>query len=242
MPEGLYKVRLDQVFEGPLDLLVYLIKKNEVDIYDIPIAEITDRYLEHLEWMRSMDIDLAGEFLLMAATLIKIKSRMLLPFHGGDEDDEDPRLEITRPLIEYLQMKSAADKLSRRDILGENIFKRNAVKECESVNREDDSIQIGLFELIDAFGKILARIAPDQKIEFTAERVSVKRKISDIVGILEKQNSITFGELFSESNNKSEVIVTFLAILEMAKLSLITIVQHVQTGIMRLFLLSIKHQ
>ncbi len=231
MPEDIYKVRLDKVFEGPMDLLVYLIRKNEVDIYDIPIAKITDRYLKYMELMRSMKIDFAGEFLLMAATLIKIKSRMLLPIHGDDDEEEDPRMEITSPLIEYLRIKSAAEKLSRRDILGENIFKRNAVKEYESVNREDDSIQIGLFELIDAFGKIVARIVPGKRIEFTAERISVKRKIADIMGILEKQNPITFGELFSESNNKSEVIVTFLAILEMVKLSLIAIIQHLQTGI-----------
>ena len=234
MPEDIYKVRLDKVFEGPMDLLVYLIRKNEVDIYDIPIAKITDRYLKYVELMRSMKIDFAGEFLLMAATLIKIKSRMLLPIHGDDDEEEDPRMEITSPLIEYLRIKSAAEKLSRRDILGENIFKRNAVKEYESVNREDDSIQIGLFELIDAFGKIFARIVPEKRIEFTAERISVKRKIADIMGILEKQNSITFGELFSESNNKSEVIVTFLAILEMVKLSLIAIIQHLQTGIIRI--------
>ncbi|WDN90280.1 segregation and condensation protein A [Desulfosarcina sp. BuS5] len=155
MPEDIYKMRLDKVFEGPMDLLVYLIRKNEVDIYNIPIAKITDRYLKYMELMRSMKIDFAGEFLLMAATLIKIKSRMLLPIHG-----------------------------------------------------DDDSIQIGLFELIDAFGKIFARIVPEKRIEFTAERISVKRKIADIMEIPEKQNSIPFGELFSESNNKSEVLVS----------------------------------
>jgi len=234
MPEEHYSVRLDKVFEGPLDLLLYLIKKNEVDIHDIPISEITDQYLKYLEWMKATNIDFAGEFLLMAATLIHVKSRMLLPLHEGDEDDEDPRLEITRPLVEYLQMKSAADKLSSRDILGKDIFKRKPGQEAEAIDQEEGLIRIGLFELIDAFGKILADLDSDQSIEITAERVSVKCKIADILKIIEEQGTITFNELFSTKSNKSEVILTFLAILEMVRLSLINVIQHVQTGIIRL--------
>jgi segregation and condensation protein A len=110
MQEDIYKVQIDDIFEGPMDLLVHLIKKHEVDIYDIPIALITKQYLEYIEWMKIMNIDIAGDFIVMASTLTKVKSRMLLPSHDED-DDEDPRLELVKPIEEYLLMKSAAEKL-----------------------------------------------------------------------------------------------------------------------------------
>ena len=114
-----YRVKLENVFEGPMDLLVHLIKKAEVDIYDIPISQITEQYLNYLEWMKQMNIDFAGDFVLMASTLTHIKSRMLLPAQEGEEEEEDPRLEITRPLLEYLRIKSAAEQLAERNLLGE---------------------------------------------------------------------------------------------------------------------------
>lgn len=236
MAEEIYQVKVDEVFEGPMDLLVYLIKKNEVDIYDIPIALITDQYLEYLEFMKSLNIDLAGEFIYMAATLTQIKSRMLLPVHETDDEDlVDPRMEITKPLLEYLQMKSAAEQLAARHLLGEDTFVRTTKKEEYMVNSDDEVIQVGLFELIDAFQKILQNISPDLTMDFTVDRISVKEKITEIVDVLELKGSITFGELFSEKCDKGDVVVTFLAILEMVKLCLIRIVQHVQTGIIRLF-------
>ena len=125
MKEKPYQVRLEEIFEGPMDLLIHLIRKNDLDIYDIPIALITDQYLQYLELMKAMNIDYAGDFLLMASTLTQIKSRMLLPTHDGEEEEEDPLQEITRPLLEYLQMKSAADQLIERNLLGEKTFIRN---------------------------------------------------------------------------------------------------------------------
>jgi len=235
MPSELYEVKLDNIFEGPMDLLVYLIKKNEMDIYDIPIALITDQFLEYLQWMKSMNIDFVGDFIVMASTLTKIKSKMLLPVYETEEGDEDPRLEITKPLQEYLQMKSAAEHLAGRDLLGEHMFVRKPDREDYLTNPEDEIIQVGLFELIDAFKRILENISPDQGMDFTADAISVKDKISNIVDILEVKKSVTFDGLFSESTDKSEVIVTFLAVLEMVKLCLVRIVQHVQTGIIRLF-------
>ena len=109
MTSEIYQIKLDNIFEGPMDLLVHLIKKNEVDIYDIPIALLTDQYLEYLEWMKSLNIDFAGDFLLMAATLTQIKSKMLLPIHESEDEEDDPRLAITKPLEEFLRMKSAAE-------------------------------------------------------------------------------------------------------------------------------------
>ncbi|MGD8521208.1 MAG: segregation/condensation protein A [Desulfobacterales bacterium] len=236
MPEEPYKVHLENIFEGPMDLLVHLIKKNELDIYDIPIALITDQYLQYLEWMKMMNINFAGEFIVMAATLAQIKSRMLLPIHPED-DQEDPRLEITQPLIEYMQMKSAAEQLTERQLLGENIFVRGSQREDILAASQDEYIKIGLFELIDAFQKILESMPSDDRMEFSADRISVKDRISQIADILESKGSTTFEELFSEHPNKSDLIITFLAILEMVKLALIRIVQHVQSGAIRLFYL-----
>ena len=237
MPETLYRVQLDEIFEGPMDLLVHLIRKNELDIYDIPIALITEQYLQYLEWMQAMNIDFAGDFLLMASTLTQLKSRMLLPVHDGDEDEEDLLQEITRPLVEYLQMKSAAEQLVERNLLGENTFVRNPDRGEFLIGSEDEFIKVGLFELIDAFQKILERIPDDHRVDMTADEISVKDKISQIIDILETKKSITFIELFTDSPNKNEIIVTFLAVLEMVKLTLIRIVQHVPTGVMRIFYL-----
>ena len=235
MQEELYQVKLDNIFEGPMDLLVHLIKKHEVDIYDIPIAMITDQYLEYLKWMESMNIDVAGDFIVMAATLTQIKSKMLLPIHENENDQEDPRLEIARPLAEYLQMKSAAERLAERDLLGENIFARNPDQEELLAARQDEVLKLGLFELIDAFQQILKKISPDDKVRIAADSISVKNRISQLVDIFESRESVTFEELFPAGAVKSEVIVTFLAILEMVRLSLVRIVQHVQTGVIRLF-------
>jgi len=233
MMDKLYQVQLEEIFEGPMDLLIHLIRKNDLDIYDIPIALITDQYLQYLELMKAMNVDYAGDFLLMASTLTQIKSRMLLPTHEGEEE-EDPMQEITRPLLEYLQMKSAADQLIERNLLGEKTFVRNPSHDEFLSNSDDEFIKVGLFELIDAFQKILERIPDGHRIELTTDEISVKEKISQIAEILEAKASITFLELFSDNPDKREVIITFLAILEMVKLTLIRIVQNLKTGIIRI--------
>ena len=237
MADDSYQIRLDDVFEGPMDLLVHLIKKNEVDICDIPISTITDQFLAYLKIMEVMNIDYAGDFLLMASTLTQIKSRSLLPVHDYETDEEDPRSEIIRPLIEYLQMKAAAEELSQRNILGQNMFVRHADTREYLMEDSGEIRKIGLFELIDAFQKILENIAPDDRLELTADKISVKDRISDIVDILEVQGSVTFSQLFPANPTKSDVIVTFLAILEMVKISLIRIIQHTHSGIMRILYL-----
>ncbi|MDP7416621.1 MAG: segregation/condensation protein A [Desulfobacterales bacterium] len=236
MLDEIYTAKIDDIFQGPMDLLVYLIKKNEVNIYDIPIALITDQYLEYMELMKSLNIDLVGDFIVMAATLAHIKSKMLLPAHD-DEGDEDPRLEITRPLLEYLQMKAAAEELAERNILGDDTFVRVPGKEEYQPDAKDGFIKVGLFELIDAFQQILKNVSDDKRIDLTANEKSVKERISEIVDILEVNGSITFQALFLENITKSDIVVTFLAILEMVKIRLIRIAQHVQTGIIRVFYL-----
>lgn len=234
MQEEVYKVQLENIFEGPMDLLVHLIKKNELDIYDIPIALVTEQYLQYMKWMKAMNIDLAGDFIVLASTLTQIKSRMLLPA-SSDEEEDDPRQEIVRPLVEYLQMKSAAEQLSDRHLLGEETFVRRTDRQEFIDGEEETYIKVGLFELIDAFQKILAKIPDDLQMEFTPDKISVKEKITQVTDILEAKGSVTFDQLFSEQPDKNEVIVTFLAILEMVKLALIRIAQHAQTGVLRLF-------
>ncbi len=229
-----YKVSLENVFEGPMDLLIHLIKKNEVDIYDIPVALITEKYLAYLEWMKLLNIDNVGDFLIMAATLAHIKSRMLLPNHGDDEDDEDPRLEIVRPLAEYLRIKSAAEALANRDLLGDSIFTRK-VKTKAYIDEDSETIQVGLFELIDAFQKILQRVSKDHNVELEADEVTVKDRMNDLIRAIEDRGSITFTELFERKPEKRFVIVTFLALLELMKLNLIRVAQSARSGVIRLF-------
>jgi segregation and condensation protein A len=231
-----YRVSLTDIFEGPMDLLVHLIRKNEISITDLPVALVTEQYLQYLEWLEAMNVEYAAEFVVMASTLAQIKSRMLLPLYAeeGGEDD-DPRQEIVRPLLEYLKLKSAAAQLSERPLLGEDTFTRGVKPGDLAPPGDEEVIKIGLFELIDAFQKILAGLPDEARIEFTTDTVSVQERISQIADQLEVKGSLTFFELFSDQPHRSEIIVTFLATLEMVKLSLIRIVQHVNSGIIRIF-------
>ncbi|MBU0992810.1 MAG: segregation/condensation protein A [Proteobacteria bacterium] len=235
MLNDIYAVKLE-IFEGPMDLLVYLIRKNEVDIYDIPISMITEQYLAYIELMKMMNINLAADFIHLAATLAQIKSRMLLPSHGIESDEEeDPRLAIARPLIEYLQMKNAADELFKRELLDQDIFTRTPDKEDIPQVEEDGTIEIGIFELIKAFNTVLANMKKEHKVDLESEKISIKDRMMELIGILEEKNSLVFDELFDGDRFKRDIIVTFLAILEMAKMSLIKIIQHIQSGVIRLF-------
>lgn len=219
-----------------MDLLVHLIRKNQIQVTDIPIALVTEQYLQYLEWLDSMNVEVAAEFVVMASTLAQIKSRTLLPVHAEEgEAGEDPRQEIVRPLLEYLRFKAAAAQLSERPLLGEDTFTRG-VKPAEfAPPGEEPVVKIGLFELIDAFQKILAGLPDEARIEFTTDTISVKERISQIADLLEERGSLTFFELFSDQPGRSEIVVTFLAILEMVKLALIRTVQHVDSGIIRIF-------
>ncbi len=229
-----YKVKLENVFEGPMDLLIHLIKKNEVDVYDIPVALITEQYLAYMEWIKLLDIDNVGDFLVMASTLAHIKSRMLLPQHGSGDDEEDPRMELVRPLAEYLRIKSAAEVLANRDLLGDTIFTRKA-KSKQFIDDEPDMIQVGLFELIDAFQRVLNRVGRDHTVEIPTDEISVKDRMNDIIAVIEDKGSVTFSELFQATDAKRYVIITFLALLELMKMTLVRAAQSAQSGIIRLF-------
>jgi len=188
--------------------------------------------------MDALNLDYAAEFVVMASTLTQIKSRMLLPVHPEEAgEEEDPRQAIVRPLLEYLKLKSAAEQLAERPLLGEDTFTRPAPPAALAVADDEEVIKIGLFELIDAFQRILAGLPDEARIEFTTDTISVKERISQIADALEAKGSLTFFELFSEHPTRSEIVVTFLAILEMVKLALIRLVQHVNSGIIRIFYL-----
>jgi segregation and condensation protein A len=239
MNEDYYEVRVENIFEGPLDLLVFLIKKNEVDIYDIPIAKITEQYLEYLEILKAMNIDFAGDFILMASTLIHIKSKMLLPAHESDSEEEDPRMELTIPLLEYMRMKSIAEQLSKRPFLEENIFKRPVDNEHRFFDNDSDEIQVSLFDLVEAFQNILQNIPEEPMIEFARETVSLGDRIQQIENRLKNfSGSLRFEELFEEPPHREWIVLTFVAILEMVKMFKIGIFQNINSGIIRIFRIS----
>jgi len=235
--ESPYEVQLGETFEGPMDLLLHLVKKNEVDIYDIPVALIMEQYMEYLKLMRIMNIDVAGNFLVMAATLAQIKSRMLLPVDEEQEDnEEDPRMELVRPLEEYLQIKYAAEDLAARNRLDWDVFTRNISEDTEACEKQDQEfVNISLFELIDAFQKIVKQVSSKHFMDITVDTISVNARISEVADLLEQHDSVSFQELLEGQDTKGQLIVTFLAILEMAKSQIIRIMQHVESGIIRIF-------
>ena len=219
-----YEVKLE-VFEGPLDLLIHLINKNEVDIFDIPIATITDQYLEYLDMMKALNVNVAGDFLVMASTLIHIKSKMLLPGSRDDEEEEDPRLEITRPLLEYMAFKEIADDLSKRDMLERDFFVRRLPPESEvSLEEQEPQLDVNLFQLMDAFKRIMDQRIPGVQLKFRLERWSIKERTELIIDRLRERGAIYFQELFDQDKTLSELVVTFLALLEL-----------VHSGLVRLF-------
>lgn len=219
-----YEVRLD-IFEGPLDLLLHLIHKSEVDIFDIPIATIADQYLEYLEMMKTLNIDVAGDFLVMASTLVHIKSKMLLP-DSKEEQEEEIFNEITRPLLEYISLRDAAQELSERELLDRDVFARHVPPYLQrQLGDEEPQLDVNLFQLIDAFKRLMDQRLPGVQLSFQPEKWSVKEKTEIIIARLKEKNSIFFYELFSEDRNISEFIVSFLALLELVHRGLVKIFQ-----------------
>jgi len=235
-----YEIKLD-IFEGPLDLLLYLIRKNEIDIYNIPIALITEQYLEYLDIMRSLNLDLAGEYLVLAATLIHIKSRLLLPPVEGDEEGEegeDPRNELVRQLLEYQAFKEAALNLEGRPLLDRDVFTRGARAEelAAQEPEEEVMIEVGVFELVQAFRVIVSNLDHSEDMAIDTEKMSLTDRINEIMERLSEKKELTFTELLGERNDRKRVVYTFLAILELMKLRMIRAYQLGPFGVIRLFL------
>jgi len=235
-----YEIKLD-IFEGPLDLLLYLIRKNEIDIYNIPIALITEQYLEYLDIMRSLNLDLAGEYLVLAATLIHIKSRLLLPPVEGEEDGEegeDPRNELVRQLLEYQAFKEAALSLEARPLLDRDVFTRGAPPEEPAAAEQEveTMIEVGVFELVQAFRTLMAGLDRSEDMAIDTEKMSLTDRINEIMERLTEEKELTFTALLGERTDRKRIVYTFLAILELMKLRMVRAYQLGPFGVIRLFL------
>ncbi len=229
-----FTVQLDN-FTGPLDLLLHLIKKHEVEITDIPIAEITAQYLAVVDALQILNLDRAGEFLLMAATLLHIKSRMLLPQvvdDGGEEDpEEDPRAELVRRLLEYQKYKDAAEQLDRMPQLNRDLFARSAPAPEVLEGEEGEIVAVGLYDLVEALQQLLKERPEPLTHDIYPEHLSVADRISGIMTALQNGQSLAFTELFAASASRQEIVVTFLATLELVKLRLVRLLQSQRFGV-----------
>lgn len=228
-----FSVHLDN-FTGPLDLLLHLIRKNEMEITDIPIAEITAQYLAVIDTMQTLNLDIAGEFLLMAATLLHIKSRMLLPQvvedGGEEEDEEDPRAELVRRLLEYQKYKEAAVQLDELPQLNRDLYARSAPAPEVIEEGDGEFVGVGLYDLLQALQSLLKERPEPLVHEVSVERLSVTERISQILTTLQGQQSLAFTELFPAQVSRHEVVVTFLAMLELVRLKLVRLLQSQRFG------------
>lgn len=219
-----YRVQLE-VFEGPLDLLLHLIRTQELDIYDIPISKITEQYLKYLQMMKDLNVTLAGEFIAMAATLIHIKSKLLLPpdpVAEGEEEEADPRMELVERLLEYERFKKAAGMFHDRQILAESIWERG---ELEFDQEEKEAVSVSLFDLVKAFHTIVERYKAQIVLQVKHEDVSLEQKLDELRRLISVQREILFSNFLKEKISRLHLVVTFFALLEMARLSEIRLFQ-----------------
>lgn len=223
-----YKITLEK-FEGPLDLLLYLIKKNDIDIRDIPIAIITDQYMEYIKMMKMLDLDVVGDFLVMAATLMQIKSRMLLPPDPlAGPEVMDPRQELVDRLKEYEQFKLVAEGLKSKELYRQNLFGRLVDEEKLNEIKEDSQevfIEATLFDLINALSEALKHIPERKDYQVSKEEYTIEGKIHELLHFLVESPRISLLDLFRRSTSKEEVVCTFVAVLELTRLKEIVVLQ-----------------
>jgi segregation and condensation protein A len=216
-----YKIKLD-IFEGPLDLLLYLVKKDHLNVYDIPIAKVTEQYLAYIELFKLLDLNIAGEFLVMAATLMQIKSKMLLPAEeeqGAEEEQEDPRAELVRRLLEYEKFKEIAENLRQRETTQQEVFKRpkTEIADASGVDAEI-YFEASIFDLLNAFSQALKDVPKEVFYEVIKDEFTVEEKIHQLLHLLLVQPSLRLSELFGQAKHKIEIVVIFLAILELIRM------------------------
>lgn len=232
-----YKIKLE-IFEGPFDLLLYLIKKNELNVYDIPVAPILEQYLQYLELMRMLDLNIAGEFIVMAATLMQIKSKMLLPQETNVldeilEDEKDPRAELVKRLLEYQQFKEAAQVLRLKERERQDIFKRQPV--FEDKESGESFFEASLFDLINAFSKALKDVPQELFYEVIKDEFTVEGKVHDLLHMFVDRPRIKLFDLFVRAHSRLEMIATFLAVLELMRLKEVIVVQKSVFGEIEVF-------
>jgi segregation and condensation protein A len=224
-PEGSgITIRLD-AFEGPLDLLLHLIKREEIDIWNIPVAHITEQYLEYLNIMKDLNINLAGEWVMMAATLIYIKSRMLVPQEKTDEsqaEEDDPRTELVYQLLEHQKFKNAAEMLYTREEVENAIWNKPPADVLEEGN---EVVSVTLFDLLQAFNEVVKRFESQRVMEVTQEEVTIEQKISEIRTLFLVKDKMLFSGFFAEARSKRHLIVVFLALLELVRLHEVFLLQ-----------------
>ena len=225
-----YRIKLD-IFEGPLDLLLHLVKKNEVELSDIPVATITDQYLAYLGLLQQLDLDVAGEYLVMAATLLHLKSRLLLPEEetSEEEEGEDPRAELARQLLEYQRFKEAAEMLTRRDLLDRDVFTRAPLQD-ETDTEPDIVYDVSLGDLLDALQDVLKRAAPEVVHEVILEQVSLREQLCFVLDMLRERTAVVFTDLFPSGVRRLQILVTFLAVLELVRTRMVQIHQEEHFG------------
>ena len=220
-----YQVKLE-VFEGPLDLLLHLIKKEEIDIYNIPVSRITEEYLQYLEMLKMLNLDIAGEFLVMAATLLQIKSRKLLPVPVKDEENTeelDPYQELVKQLLEYKRFKEVAKVLEVKEVEQQQVFTRPAQK-IERLGNEEYILEASLFDLLDAFKNVLKSNVTTVR-EIIQEEVKIEERVRIIREMLTEKESLSFEDIFTPESTRLEMVVTFLAMLELIRMKEIRILQ-----------------
>jgi len=232
-----YPVRLIN-FEGPLDLLLHLIKKHEVNVYDIPISLVTQQYLEYLDLMQEMNLEVAGEFLVMAATLIHIKSRMLLPRPDPTQEDpeEDPREALVRRLLEHQRFKAAAELLHEKEIQRSAMWHRPDGRVAEVVGEAPEpEVEVDLFSLMSAFRQVLERMRARPKVALPPEQIPIETRIEQLLARLSETEACGFDDLFADVQTRAGMIVTFLALLEMIRLKTIRVFQQGAFGPIRVY-------
>lgn len=239
-----YQFKLD-IFEGPLDLLLHLIKEQKMDIYDIPIAAVTQQYLQYIEMMQDLNLEVAGDYLVMAAELARIKSKTLLPpsdtGEDKEEEGEDPREELTRRLLEYQKYKEAAFELRKREYERQQIFTRAGPAEVET-EETGALVDANVFDLLSAFQSVLKNKTLREDYEVKIATLSVFESLERILETLNASESVTFASLFTTLDTKSEVIVTFMALLELIRLRLVQSQQTSQFGAIRIYLAADKEE
>lgn len=216
-----------EIFEGPLDLLLYLIRKNEVDVYNIPIQKVTEQYLKYLDLMQILDLDIAGEFLAMAATLMHIKSRLLLPPEERDEveEEEDPRWDLVRQLLEYKQFKEAADTFHELEVEQEKTYVRGRVPVDPIPSAELPLEEVDLFELLDAFSRVLDEAEKRRPPEFEPDNFTLEDGKNRVMDRINQSSPILFHLLFEKGEARTRIVVVFLALLELIRQKVIQVFQ-----------------
>ena len=229
------QIRLE-LFEGPLDLLLHLIRVHEYDVFDIPIAEVTHQYNQYLDLMQELNLNVAADYLVMSATLMRIKSRLLLPrLDGEDEDEEDPRTELVQQLLEYQRYREAAMEIAERPMLGRDVFARKFESpDLREAAADSQYLEVDIYQLMAALREVIKHLPADAVHQIKMQRVSIRERMAQLLDVLRSRSSMLFTELFAGDVDRTAVIVTFLALLELTRQKMLRVTQIDRFGPIRI--------